>query len=153
MKILDEIDKMIIQTLRQDCLTPFVKIANKMGVTEGTIRHRVKRLIENGIIKRFTVSTDPSLLGLCTLAFVIVTVKPGLVPQVAKELVKLPSVLEVHEIHTYGDLMVKIRATDLSETAKVIAGQIKTVVGVENSQVIPVLNVWKDETESHIPLP
>lgn len=144
-KILDEMDKIIIHTLRQDCFTPFVKIANKLDVTEGTIRHRIKRMIQSGAIKRFTVATDPGMLGLGTLAFVIVSVAPGLVKRAAEELAKLPSVLEVHEIHTNGDLLIKIRASDLSQTGKILSEQVKTVHGVVNSQVIPVLNVWKDE--------
>lgn len=153
-KILDEIDRIIIHTLRQDCFTPFVKIANLLGVTEGTIRHRVKRLLQAGIIKRFTVTTDPTLLGFGALAFVIVSVSPGLVHQVAQELAKLPAVLEVHEVHTYGDLLLKIRASDLSETARILSDQVKTIQGVASSQVVPVLHVWKDEMASHgMPLP
>lgn len=147
-KILDEIDNLIIRTLRQDCLTPFVKIAKKLGVTEGTIRHRVKRLSQDGIIKRFTVATDPTLLGFGALAFVVVSISPGLVHHAAQELAKLPTVLEVHEVHTYGDLLIKIRASDLSETARILSDQIKTIHGVVGSQVIPVLNVWKDEMAS-----
>lgn len=147
-KILDEIDRIIIHTLRQDCFTPFVKIARKMDVTEGTIRHRVKKMTKNGVIKRFTIATDNTLLGFDTLAFVIVGVNPGTVQQVAKELAKLPCVLEVHEVHTYGDLLLKIRASGLNEIAKILSEQIKTVNGVASSQVIPVLKLWKDEMTS-----
>lgn len=143
--ILDEVDKKIIRTLQEDCLTPFVNIARKLSVTEGTIRHRVKKLANNGIIKRFTVATDPIMLGLHALAFVIVNIHPGRLQHVAQEIAKISSVLEVHEIHTYGDLLLKIRASDLSETANILSNQIKTIDGVANSQVISVLNVWKDE--------
>jgi DNA-binding Lrp family transcriptional regulator len=150
-EILDEIDKIIIHTLRQDCFTPFVKIASKLRVTEGTIRHRVKKLMKSGIIKRFTVDTDPTLLGFGTLTFVIISVSPGLVREAAKEIAKIPFVLEVHEVHTYGDLLLKIRSTDLSDTAKILSEQVKKVRGVVSSQVIPVLNVWKDETMLLVP--
>ncbi len=149
-EVLDDIDKTIIHILRQDCFTPFVKIASKLRVTEGTIRHRVKRLTKSGIIKRFTVDTDPALLGFGTLTFVIISVSPGLVREVAKELAKIPSVLEVHEVHTYGDLLLKVRSTDLSETAKILSEQVKKIHGVVSSQVIPVLNVWKDEMVSQV---
>lgn len=147
-RILDEIDRKIIHTLRQDCLTPFVKIANVLGVNEGTIRHRVKKLTNYGIIKRFTVLTDPTVLGLSALAFVIVSASPGQVHQVAQELAKLHTVLEVHEVHTYGDLLLKVRASNLSDIANILSTQIKTIEGVISSQVISVLNVWKDELAS-----
>jgi len=144
-KILDDMDKKIINLLRKDCLTPFVKIARVLGVNEGTIRHRVKKLTNNGIIKRFTVATDPTILGFGALAFVVVTVNPGQVQQVAHELAKLHTVLEVHEVHTYGDLLLKVRAPSLSEIANILSNEIKTIEGVISSQVISVLNVWKDE--------
>jgi DNA-binding Lrp family transcriptional regulator len=152
-KILDEIDRIIIHTLRQDCFTPFVKMARKMDVTEGTIRHRVKKMTKSGVIKKFTIATDNTLLGFDILAFVIVGVKPGHVKQVATDLAKLPCVLEVHEVHTYGDLLLKIRTSDLNEIAKILSEQVKTVNGVISSQVIPVLNVWKDEVVSQGLLP
>lgn len=147
-KVIDEIDRKIINTLREDCLTPFVKIAKMLGVNEGTIRHRVKKLTNYGIIKRFTVATDPALLGLGALAFVIVSVSPGQVHHVAQELVKLSAVMEVHEVHTYGDLLLKVRASDLSDIANILSNQIKTIEGVISSQVISVLNAWKDELAS-----
>lgn len=144
-KILDDVDRKIINILRRDCLTPFVKIAKVLDVNEGTIRHRVKKLLSHGIIKHFTVVTDPSILGFGTLAFVVVTVNPGQVQQVASELAKLHNVLEVHEVHTYGDLLLKIRAPSLGDIAKILSNEIKTIEGVISSQVISVLNIWKEE--------
>lgn len=148
LKLLDEMDKKIINILRDDCLTPFVKIAKVLGVNEGTIRHRVKKLTKHGIIKGFTVATDPAVLGFGAVAFVIVSVTPGQVHAVAHELAKIPYILEVHEVHTYGDLLLKVRASSFGDIANILANDIKTVEGVISSQVISVLNVWKDELVS-----
>jgi DNA-binding Lrp family transcriptional regulator len=148
LKLLDEMDRKIINVLRQDCLTPFVKIAKSLGVNEGTIRHRVKKLTKHGIIKGFTVATDPAILGLGAIAFVVVTVNPGHVQQVAQELAKVSYILEVHEVHTYGDLLLKVRAPSFGDIANILSNDIKTVEGVISSQVISVLNVWKDELVS-----
>lgn len=150
LKVLDDMDRKIINVLRQDCLTPFVKIAKSVGVNEGTIRHRVKKLTKHGIIKRFTIATDPALIGLGAVAFVVVTVNPGQVQQVAQELAKIPYILEVHEVHTYGDLLLKVRAPSFGDIGHILANDIKTVEGVIGSQVISVLNVWKDEIVSMI---
>ncbi|MEM2759727.1 MAG: Lrp/AsnC family transcriptional regulator [Nitrososphaerales archaeon] len=150
LKLLDEVDRKIINVLRQDCLTPFVKIAKSLNVNEGTIRHRVKKLTKHGIIKAFTVATDPAVLGLGAVAFVVVTVSPGHVQQVAQELARIPYILEIHEVHTYGDLLLKVRAPSFGDIARILSDDIKSVEGVINSQVISVLNVWKDELVSLI---
>jgi Transcriptional regulators len=144
-KLLDDIDRSILSTLYENSITPFVRIAKMLNVNEGTIRHRVKRLIKYGVIKRFTVVIDPLALGLSAMVLVIVTVNPGSVNYVAKKIAEIPNVIEVLEVHTYGDLLLKLRGSSMNEIANIIANQIKTIEGVINTQVISVLNIWKDE--------
>ncbi len=43
---MDEIDKKIIEILKEDSRTPFLKIAEMLGISEGAVRNRVKRLME-----------------------------------------------------------------------------------------------------------
>jgi len=144
-KLLDDIDRSILSTLYENSITPFVRIAKMLNVNEGTIRHRVKRLIKYGVIKRFTVVIDPLALGLSAMVLVIVTVNPGSVNYVAKKIAEIPNVIEVLEVHTYGDLLLKLRGSSMNEIANIIANQIKTIEGVINTQVISVLNIWKEE--------
>lgn len=61
--IFDEIDKEILKILSQDGRTKFTTIAKKINRTEGTVRNRVRRLKEKGIIQGFKVITDPVNLG------------------------------------------------------------------------------------------
>ncbi len=142
--LLDDKDRKIIKILREDCLTPFVKIADMLGVNEGTVRHRIKRLLNKGIIKRFTISTDPEMLGLHSLAFILVNVKHDKLEYAAKQLSRMQEVLEVHEIHTYGDLLLKVRARDNKDMAEIM-NSIKGIDGIKDTQVVYVLNIWKEE--------
>jgi Lrp/AsnC family transcriptional regulator for asnA, asnC and gidA len=61
--IYDEIDKEILEILSRDGRTKFTTIAKQIKRTEGTVRNRVRRLREKGIIQGFRVVTDPSNLG------------------------------------------------------------------------------------------
>jgi len=54
---MDDLDRAIIGHLRRDARTPFTEIAERVGTSEGTVRNRVERLTESGVIERFTVST------------------------------------------------------------------------------------------------
>jgi DNA-binding Lrp family transcriptional regulator len=54
---MDDLDRKIISHLRRDARTPFTEIADRVGTSEGTVRNRVERLTEEGIIERFTIST------------------------------------------------------------------------------------------------
>lgn len=68
----------------------------------------------------------------------------GRLNEVAKKLSSMDAVVEVHETHTYGDLLLKVRAKSPSDLASVISNNIKGVPGVAGTRVLSVLNVWKD---------
>lgn len=145
MKIsLDAVDLLLIEMLQKDSSTPSVKIAELLRVTEGTVRNRIRKLRRLGVIRKFTVAVDPMALGKTTIAFVLLNPFPSRLQEVAKRLAAVDAIDEVHETHTYGDLLLKVRAKSPSDLADIIAGRIKTVPGVAGTQVITVLNVWKD---------
>jgi len=54
---MDDLDREMLDILRRDARTPYTEIADRLDVSEGTVRNRVDRLIEDGIIERFTVAT------------------------------------------------------------------------------------------------
>jgi len=55
---MDDLDRQILSILRRDARTPYTEIADRVGTSEGTVRNRVERLVEDGIIERFTVATS-----------------------------------------------------------------------------------------------
>jgi DNA-binding Lrp family transcriptional regulator len=54
---MDSLDREILAILRRDSRTPYTEIADQVGTSEGTVRNRVERLVEDGVIERFTVAT------------------------------------------------------------------------------------------------
>jgi DNA-binding Lrp family transcriptional regulator len=54
---MDSLDREILAILRRDSRTPYTEIADEVGTSEGTVRNRVERLVEDGVIERFTVAT------------------------------------------------------------------------------------------------
>ncbi|KAA9398890.1 Lrp/AsnC family transcriptional regulator [Haloarcula sp. CBA1130] len=54
---MDDLDREILSILRRDARTPYTEIADRVGTSEGTVRNRVDRLVEDGVIERFTVAT------------------------------------------------------------------------------------------------
>ena len=54
---MDDLDRRILEHLRRDSRTPYTEIADAVGTSEGTVRNRVERLVEDGVIERFTIST------------------------------------------------------------------------------------------------
>ena len=56
---LDDIDAEILKILRREARTTNRAIAKTVNLTEGAVRNRVKHLVESGVIKRFTIETEP----------------------------------------------------------------------------------------------
>ncbi|SFG45482.1 DNA-binding transcriptional regulator, Lrp family [Halopelagius inordinatus] len=54
---MDDLDRRILDILRRDARTPYTEIAEQVGTSEGTVRNRVERLIDEEVIERFTVAT------------------------------------------------------------------------------------------------
>ncbi len=54
---MDDLDRQILHILRRDARTPYTEIAGEVGTSEGTVRNRVERMIDDGVIERFTVTT------------------------------------------------------------------------------------------------
>lgn len=53
----DEVDECILGMLQQDSRKSNVAIAKSLGMTEGAVRWRVGKMLEAGIIRRFTIET------------------------------------------------------------------------------------------------
>ncbi len=54
---MDELDRQILDILRRDSRTPYTEIADEVGTSEGTVRNRVERMMDDDVIERFTIST------------------------------------------------------------------------------------------------
>ncbi len=143
---IDDFDRKILGMLQRDSSTPYVDIAEKLEVTDGTIHQRIKKLKKMGAITRFTVKLNQDIVGVNALAYASITVNPGFIDSVADKISQIPSILEVHEVHTRGDLLVKVRASNQSQIRDILVNEIRTIDGVIDSEVFPVYKKWKEET-------
>jgi Lrp/AsnC family transcriptional regulator of lysine biosynthesis len=51
-------DKEILRLLTADSRMSNVDIAKELGITEGAVRSRIKKLVDSGIIRRFTIEAS-----------------------------------------------------------------------------------------------
>lgn len=139
---LDEVDRGIIEHLRMNARTTFVDIGKALDVSDATVYNRVKRLMEMGVIKRFTIEVDETAIGKGVSGFVLVNVKPGSVKEVSKQLCDIERVSEIHEVHGSEDLVVKVRAKNLGKVRSVIL-KVRGIPDVVETEFIPVFKTWK----------
>jgi Lrp/AsnC family leucine-responsive transcriptional regulator len=60
---LDRIDSEILAILRDDARIPYQTLGDRVHLSANAAADRVRRLVRNGIIRRFTIDIDQSQLG------------------------------------------------------------------------------------------
>jgi Lrp/AsnC family transcriptional regulator for asnA, asnC and gidA len=127
----DALDLKILKMLQEDGRRSFTEIAEKLKLSESTIRKRVQALQKKEVIKKFTIEIDPFKIGIRTVAIVGVDVDPTKLLEAAQ---KLCEIKEVRSVATStGDHMVmtEIWTRDGRELTKLISEKIGRIDGVK----------------------
>ena len=89
--MLDELGQNIIKELQEDARQSFREIGRKLDVSEGTVRNRVKSLINSDTMK-ISAIPNPEKLGLNFICVICIEVKVGSAEKVEQMLIKSPNV-------------------------------------------------------------
>ena len=88
---LDDLDRRIVEKLGRDARVSNRQIAAELGVTEGTVRSRIKRLQAERLLQ-FTVVTDFRLAGSPNLVMLGIDAEPSRVQTLANQLSALDDI-------------------------------------------------------------
>ncbi len=132
----DETNEKIIKFLRNDSRESFVEIGKKLMISESAVRRRVKNLVENGIIKRFTIEVGERN---ATSAIVLISVDSTIdTTKVSSKLTKLEGVKTIYEITGQYDISVIISAPNIADINQSIDG-LRKIPGVIDTNTVIIL--------------
>ncbi len=77
MRGLDETDREILSLLLEDGRRPYSEIAEAVDLSAPAVSDRVERLQDIGLLRRFTIDLDRSMLREGLDALVVITARPG----------------------------------------------------------------------------
>jgi len=140
---LDDIDSEIILMLQEDGRRSFSDIAQAVGRTEVTIRRRVKRLRDQGYIKRFTVVLDPMKIGKSIRAIIRVKTAMKYATAISKKLIKFKEVNEAYFLDGACGLIMMITVNDLTELYQFLERRLGTIEGIGDAETCIVLEEIK----------
>ncbi len=115
--MIDHLDDKIIEILKKDSRRPFVEIATELNVSEGTIRSRVKKLFEEGVIQSFTIKTSSKNVKALIEVKIDVNVNTS---KVAGNIAKFEGVSEVFEVTGEEDIVAIIDVTSSPQLNEII---------------------------------
>jgi len=93
MKI-DKLDLEIIKHLQEDARLSFRKLGKTLGIPHTTVFTRAERLVEKGIINRFSAVLHPHDLGL-QMGFIVIDAAPSESKKIAQKLAAFPEATTV----------------------------------------------------------
>lgn len=139
---MDELDLAILAILQQDGRKPFTEIAKDLGVTEGTVRNRVARLIEEQAVQIIGL-VNPYHLGYNAPAIIGILVEPPYLEEAAAQIASFPEVSYLIMVSGEFDLMVEVLCQDREHLAALIKDKLQQVVGVQRTKTYFILHTFK----------
>jgi Lrp/AsnC family transcriptional regulator for asnA, asnC and gidA len=142
MRQLDEKDRAIVSRLQYDGRKPFTDIAAEMGISEGSVRRRVKRLTDSGALQIVGI-VEPQLLDWDAAGMVGVTVHAGQIDAVARQLAQFPEVSYLFMASGGFDLFVEVYCRDREHFVSFLSDRLQQVPGVERTETFMILKMYK----------
>jgi Lrp/AsnC family transcriptional regulator for asnA, asnC and gidA len=146
----DSIDRDIINCLRRDGRMRSVDIARKLGLSDRTVRYRIRRLLEQDLIS-FTVAVHPVDLGYTVLGDIVCEVETGRINEIADTIARLPEVGYVACGTGDQDISLQAYFASTDDLYAFVTEKLARIPGVLKTRTTILLRVVKSIWEWEIP--
>jgi DNA-binding Lrp family transcriptional regulator len=146
--MLDDKDRAILKELQKDARRSTKSIAKDLAIPRATVHERIKRMIDKGVVKGFTVVPDHAKLGEPVTAFILVSFVPNSGTgqrDLANRIAALDGVHEVHLISGEHDILMKVRGESMENIGSLVIDKIRQMEGVGKTLTIACFATIKDE--------
>jgi Lrp/AsnC family transcriptional regulator for asnA, asnC and gidA len=138
---LDDVDERILGELQTDGRQAFREIARRVGVSEGTVRTRVRRLEAAGLL-RILAFVDPASLGTVVLALILVRLDTAEHDRIVDATVAWPEVTYASSLVGRADLYLQVICED-NDALWNLLGRLRSLPGVRDTETMHEMAVHK----------
>jgi len=128
---IDEKDKKILNILQMNDKISYRELSEKLNLAASTIHNRIKKMVEEEIIKQFGAIIDPMKIGYNTIAIVGLSVDPIKMNNIAEKIASYDETQLVVISSGDHDIITQIIAKDEKALWNFINIKIKTLNGVK----------------------
>lgn len=126
---LDQTDLALIRLLRDDGRAGNRELGEALGISPGTVRTRIRRLIDASVM-RVTAITDFEAAGNQFFVVFCFQVEGRPVKDVARDLAQHPQIIALSIVSGRYDLVGSLIAQDKADLARVIAEDFASIPGI-----------------------
>jgi Lrp/AsnC family transcriptional regulator, regulator for asnA, asnC and gidA len=147
---MDSIDRKIVRLLHDDGRRPNVDIARELGLSEGTIRKRIDRLLSSGTLHvRGLVA--PRTMGLATHVLILLTVELSRLRQVSAVLAEMPETVSIRWLTGEYDLAVEAVFESDAQLMAFLNDRVGQIRGISRTQTAHVVHTEKERDQWTVP--
>jgi Lrp/AsnC family transcriptional regulator for asnA, asnC and gidA len=140
---LDDIDRRIIQHLREDGRRAYAVIARDVGMSEAAVRQRVGRMLRDQVI-HISAATYPTQRGFLAAALYI-RVEKGLHEEVARAIAELPEAEWVATCLGAYDVEADVVCETRERLYETVVEKVRNLPGVREVDLCLYARVFRDE--------
>lgn len=134
---MDDRDWKILYQLINNGRKPVVDISDELGIPRATVQERIKKLVDGGVIRKFTAIPNYEKIGKEVTAYILVSFsRESNLSQkaVAQEIAEIPDVYEVSLISGEWDIILKVRAASVNAIGNLVIERLRMMKGIEKTQ-------------------
>ena len=149
----DDLNRRIVRLLQDDGRTAYDVIAQELGVSGGTVRNRVARMREAGML-RIVAVVDPVAVDYESDAMLGVKTAPGVSPAaVARRLDPFPAVVYIMWVSGRFDLLVEVVCDEATELADFLDEHVHGRSDIAHVEVMTRIDMFKNQflLKRHVP--
>lgn len=139
---LDDLDRQLIEVLARDARVSNRRIAADLGVTEGTVRGRIRRLQQEKLIA-FTALTSLGVQGSTRLAFIAIQAEVDNVKAIANQIALIPQITGVLITMGRSNIIAICLFEELDQLVEVASDQILAMAGVHHVETSIAVKTYK----------
>ncbi|MER1966960.1 Lrp/AsnC family transcriptional regulator [Castellaniella sp. GW247-6E4] len=150
---LDRTDRQILALLQQDGRISNQDLAERVSLSPSPCLRRVRRLEEQGIIRRYVALVDPERLGLGLLAYVFVRLDKThrashqSIPDFAHDVQGWPEVVQCYAMSGDMDYVLRVQVQDLARFSQFVMDTLMRHPAVVDMRSSFALQTVKETTE------
>ena len=151
--LLDDKDHVLLNQLQENGRLTSAELGQHVNLSPSGVQKRLRKLEENGVVKKYTAIIDRKKLGYDLAVFVQVTIQghtPEVVAQFDAVIREMVEVLECHRVTGIADYLLKVVVRDHEHLDHFLMNQLLPLPSVERVNSNLVLKSVKETT--HIAL-
>lgn len=127
---MDIIDLKILDILKENGRISYNNISKSVQKTEATVRRRVKRLVDEGIIKKFTIEYQ---IDLKQKLYATIKIEPDFkeIKRILKELINIKEISNIWRLSGDCGLLLKVDVESIEKFNPLIEEKISTIAGIK----------------------